>query len=331
MRTNILILKDENGSNIGTENFPVQGLPEPIRSQLLAYGIKEIDLYLYPVASIEDETLHLPSDALNNDKGLVLIHAVGFDHVSTVTVMEKLVVLTVRRSESNKGFILYRDGIQKKYFVLIVKWPAKQVAPAPIETSMVVETPKKDPVQAPEVATVTEVEVRTKDCVEAIIAFTGEKKNWKRVAKYRGDDVREYENFGDSIEDRNKTFWIREFINEKDPDTIAFVWSVEDKVIEVRVLQKGGDPKDLFKDHYGSLYLKEDGDHIATTPMVKEDELWERQDFENHDVVRFDGNIVVIRHGGDWQEPLQVDYRLMSDGKLYHIHNSIVENTPCNE
>lgn len=169
-------------------------------------------------------------------------------------------------------------------------------------------------------------EVRTTDCVAAIkktrpgdLAFS--KIDWKRTHKYRAEDPRD--DFDAKLPDFDKECWLREFVSSTDdkqnPETIAFVWSIEDRIVEVRILQRGGNAKDCFEIHpyNGCTNFKNDNQPVTAILVKNEDGDFESQDFENYELRSCNGNEAVIWHGGDWQEPKTTTYRLMSDGKFY--------------
>jgi hypothetical protein len=150
--------------------------------------------------------------------------------------------------------------------------------------------------------------VQTADCVAAILA-AGHKAAWKRSAKYRTEDPREL------CPDWGRDCWLREFVNKTD-NRIAFVWAFEDQILEVRVLTPAANARSAVTTKDGRKELVASP---ATVPMVKGgDGGWEEQDFENFEITFVEPGVVVVIHGGDWQEPMDVEYRMMSDGNLYY-------------
>jgi hypothetical protein len=162
--------------------------------------------------------------------------------------------------------------------------------------------------------------METKDCVNAIVnAYPNMGNKWKRRAKYQ------------VVHDSDwcTPVWMREFTTADAPDHTAFVWSDDSKIIDVRVLTPRNDIKNLFVrevTNYGvHIYFTEQSDESVDriAPLVKCEDDYEPLDFENYEVIGLTNNTVTLNHGGDWQEPMMVTYRYMSDGNLYHIHSSI--------
>jgi len=190
-------------------------------------------------------------------------------------------------------------------------------------------------------------EIRTEDCVAAIIAKTGTKAPWKRTAKYRANLP--WNNYSgmyrkNQVPDIDGVCYCREFVNKKDPNKIAFVWAVEDKVIEIRILEPKANCKNLYTSlseadyktsNYDDLYKDEYDfcNDLETAPFIKlpednweeleGDDAYEEQDFENWEVDSITDTEITMHHGGDWQECLTVTYRLMSDDKFYYDPKSV--------
>jgi hypothetical protein len=163
------------------------------------------------------------------------------------------------------------------------------------------------------------MKITTKDCVDYLgeQGFLGK---WKRSAKY-------YSKFT-FIEEKSmdELTIMREFTCVDYPNKIAFVIATKDRIISAKVLEPKGNVSELFEtDEYRRIKdnpiteCRLCSDWIV--PMIKVDEEdgdYEKQDFENYEIESMTDTTVTLSHGGDWQEPLTVEYRYMSDGCLYY-------------
>lgn len=178
--------------------------------------------------------------------------------------------------------------------------------------------------------------INTRTCVEEIIK-TLPSKLWKRKSKRRAPmmpwslSVKEPA-FSDLS---NGMLWLREFVSVDHPGMTAFVWANQEKIIHLKFLtelkeakSKFYQRKDLGKPYFWCIDDEfDDKTPEFCTPVVilsadmsgDEEDVFERLDMENYEVLKFhsDGCRVDMEHGGDWQEPMRVTYRLMSDGNFY--------------
>lgn len=165
------------------------------------------------------------------------------------------------------------------------------------------------------------MKIKTKDCLDAIAAL-GLSLLWKRAAKYRVEDPRPL-----CADWGQKPCWIREFVNGWGSQTdkrIVFVWAFEDAIVQTRVLTPatGAEKTVASKNGYREFVV-----YPTTAPMVKDGSGgWEEQDFENTEITFVEPSVVVAIHGGDWQEPMDVEYRMMSDGNLYYNSKTAVRD-----
>lgn len=164
--------------------------------------------------------------------------------------------------------------------------------------------------------------ISTKLCTAAIVGVTGENLPWKRYSKNKVSlPYVPEKNFGFGI------CILREFHNIKEPNKIAFVWASEHEILEVRVLLEVEDANEALETGRYGTFIKEEYnayDMIATVPLVKEPSMpgmpaggEEDQDGENFEIQKVESNRITAFFGGDWQEPITAEFRLMSDNKFY--------------
>lgn len=183
------------------------------------------------------------------------------------------------------------------------------------------------------------MKIQTKDCVAELNKHSNRK--WKRYTK-------------NTVLFQNEPVDLREFHNKED-NLIGFVWATDNLIVKVIITEPSDTDKVLvmwnglkdarIKDGNWSTndfvaydFINVNYDLIETIPTSK---LYmdhdangkgvgtpaiENQDFENVMKGKANENTITCYHGGDWQTPITVTYRLMKNGLYYADFKTLIRH-----
>lgn len=175
------------------------------------------------------------------------------------------------------------------------------------------------------------MKIQTKDCVAELNKHSNRK--WKRYTK-------------NTVLFENKPVDLREFHNKED-NLIGFVWATNNLIVKVVITEpsdtdkvwwmwdnKRQYDKDADTDSIGCELIYKISESIDTIPCFKgpypdafgDESLLEEQDFENSLDFSVESNKFTCCHGGDWQTPITVTYRLMKNGLYYADFKTLIRH-----